>query len=97
MLQYLILRYLILERIIMTQLLIHLPDSLASRFRSRIPAKQRSKYIEHLLSVDLEKQDHKLLAAAMAIEDDTDINDLIAEFDVIIGDGKSMITEHLPQ
>ena len=71
----------------MTQLLIHLPDNLASKFRSRIPAKKRSKYIESLLTIDLEKKDDELLAAAIAIENDSDINKLIAEFDVTVRDG----------
>ena len=71
----------------MTQLLIHLPDMLASRFRSLIPAKQRSKYIEHLLEDDLSRVDHELFLSAMALENDSELNQLINDFEVVIGDG----------
>ena len=71
----------------MSQLLIHLPDSLANRFRSIIPAKQRSKYIEKLLIEELKKTDLKLMASALALEKDVALNDLIDDFDITIGDG----------
>lgn len=71
----------------MTQVLINLPDALAAKFRALIPTRQRSKYIEHLIVSDLAKNDNELLAAALAIEMDTNINNLIDDFNVCTGDG----------
>ena len=71
----------------MTQLLIHLPDHLAQRFRFLVPAKQRSKYIAHLLEDDLKKQDDDLRLCAMAIEQDDDINQMMSDWDIVSGDG----------
>jgi hypothetical protein len=75
----------------MTQLLIHLPDNIANRFRSVIPTKQRSKYIENLLIKEFSKKDNELLVSALAIEQDNELNALIEDFDVVTGDG---IDEH---
>ncbi len=72
--------------ITMSQLLIHIPDSLANRFRSSVPAKQRSKYIENLLKASLLKEDKALLDCAKQIEQDPDINDLVLDFNNTSGD-----------
>jgi len=71
----------------MTQLLIHLPDYLLGRFRAAVPAKQRSKYIEHLLEEDLKKHDDELRRAAMAVELDDEINVAMKDWDIVSGDG----------
>ncbi len=71
----------------MTQLLIHLPDHLAARFRFLVPAKQRSKYIAHLLEDDLQKQDDDLRLCAMEIEQDDNINKMMSDWDIVSGDG----------
>ena len=71
----------------MTQLLIHLPDYLLGRFRSLVPAKQRSKYIENLLEEDLKKQDDELRRCAMDVEQDDEINATMDDWDIVSGDG----------
>lgn len=67
----------------MTQLLIHIPEDLASKFRALIPSKQRSKYIENILQKNLLEEDNILLKCATQIEADKDINELIADFNNI--------------
>jgi hypothetical protein len=71
----------------MTQLLIHLPDYLAGRFRSLVPAKQRSKYIENLLEEDLKKRDDELRRCAIDVELDDEINATMDDWDIVSGDG----------
>lgn len=71
----------------MAQLLIHLPDNLANRFRALVPPKQRSKYIESLLNEALAKKNDELSASAIAIEKDANINSLIRDFEIVSGDG----------
>ncbi|MFN8788560.1 MAG: hypothetical protein ACK5Z5_06665 [Neisseriaceae bacterium] len=70
----------------MAQLLIHVSDRLVNRFRSLVPAKQRSKYIENLLENSLKKEDEILLNCARQIESDEDINELIYDFNNTSGD-----------
>ena len=71
----------------MTQMLIHLPDYLAEKFRSLIPAKQRSKYIESLLEEAFTKKDEELRLSAISLERDDDINKMIGDWDIASGDG----------
>lgn len=70
----------------MTQLLIRIPENLANKFRASVPTKQRSKYIENLLKISLTKEDEVLLNCAKQIEQDSEINNLIADFDNTSGD-----------
>ncbi len=70
----------------MAQLLIHISDNLVNKFRTSVPAKQRSKYIENLLKESLKKEDDVLLKCAKQIEQDVDINELIFDFNNTSGD-----------
>lgn len=71
----------------MTQLLIHIPENLANKFRASVPTKQRSKYIENLLKASLTKEDEILLNCAKQIEQDSEINELMSDFSNTSGDG----------
>ena len=75
-----------------TQLLIHLPDELARRFRRNVSMRQRSKYIQRLLEDALPPEDggddDPLYQAALAVEQDHGLAAEMAEWEVAtINDG----------
>ena len=75
-----------------TQLLIHLPDELARRFRRNVSMRQRSKYIQRLLEDALPPEDggedDPLYQAALAVEQDHALAAEMAEWEVAtINDG----------
>ena len=75
-----------------TQLLVHLPDELARRFKRSVAARQRSKFIERLLQEALPEvessDDDPLYRAALEVEQDKQLAAEMAEWEeVTIGDG----------
>lgn len=72
------------------QILLRLPDELALRFRTRVPARQRSAFVqrllEHALSEDEDDQD-PLYLAAMAVEKDERLAEEMSEWDGALADG----------
>ena len=75
-----------------TQLLIHLPDELARRFKRNVSVRQRSKYIQRLLEDALPPEDggddDPLYQAALAVEQEHALAAEMAEWDVAtINDG----------
>ena len=68
-----------------TQLLIHLPDELARRFRRNVSMRQRSKYIQRLLEDALPPEDggedDPLYQAALAVEQDHALAAEMAEWE----------------
>ena len=50
------------------QVLLHLPDEIAQRFRSAIPARQRSAYVQKLLEAALPPEDKDAWLARVATE-----------------------------
>jgi metal-responsive CopG/Arc/MetJ family transcriptional regulator len=68
-----------------TQLLIHLPDALARRFKRRIAVRQRSKFIERLLEDALPAEevadDDPLYRTALAVEQDERLTSEMAEWE----------------
>jgi transcriptional regulator CtsR len=71
----------------MSKVLISIPDKIASRMRASIPQKQRSKVIVQLLEKEIEKREKALYECAMAVEQDTDLNQEMKDWDVVIQDG----------
>ena len=76
----------------MTQLLIHLPDALARRFKRRVAVRQRSKFIERLLEEALPAEavadDDPLYQTALAVEKDDPLTSEMAEWEeATIADG----------
>ena len=69
----------------MTQLLIHLPEELARRFRRRVLIRQRSKFIAQLLEEALPADDvtadDPLYQAALAVEKDEQLGSEMAEWE----------------
>lgn len=70
------------------QLLIHLPDDLVARFRSAIPARQRSDFIRELLERSLPNHNDELYCLALQAQtyDDLHPNEF-ADFNNTMTDG----------
>lgn len=69
------------------QILIHLPDDLAARFRQAVPARQRSAYVADLLRKSLPVDDDPLYRLACEVEEDEALNREMADWDSVAGDG----------
>jgi hypothetical protein len=81
-----------------TQLLIHLPDELARRFKRNVSVRHRNKFIEQLLEAALPPEDggddDPLYRAALAVEQDKALVADMAEWErASIGDG---LTDSMP-
>ena len=70
-----------------TKVLISLPDELALRFRAAVPARKRSKVITELLKYEIKKREQKLYEAALAVEQDKELNSEIKDWDITLNDG----------
>ena len=73
----------------MAQMLLHLPEDLARRFRNAVPARQRSGFVQKLLEQALpEESDDPLYRTALAVEADAALNAEMAEWEeATAGDG----------
>lgn len=72
------------------QLLVRLPEDLARRLKRRVPARQRSLFVQRLLEQALppdEGDDDPLYQAALAVEHDEHLTAEMAEWDATAGDG----------
>jgi|APDOM4702015191_1054821.scaffolds.fasta_scaffold340693_2 hypothetical protein len=69
------------------QVLVHLPDDLADRFKSTIPKRLRSAFIADLLSKAIPEQEDALFKLAMAVENDPGVSELESDWEVTVGDG----------
>ncbi len=70
------------------QLLLHLPESLAKRFKQAIPARQRSAFIAGLLEQALPEEDDPLYRVALEVEKDAALNAEMREWrEALAGDG----------
>jgi hypothetical protein len=70
------------------QVLLHLPDALAYRFKSAIPKRERSAFVADLLAKAL-PADHedKLYLIAQAVESDSVLAEEMADWDVVSIEG----------
>ena len=70
------------------QVLIHLPEDLASRFRRSIPSRQRSGFIRGLLEKSLPDPDEALFQLALKVEkDDAAHPEELATWNTVASDG----------
>ncbi len=71
------------------QLLIRLPEDLVRRLKRRVPARQRSDFLRALIEQALPPDDENdpLYQAALAVEQDEQLNAEMAEWDTTVGDG----------
>ena len=71
----------------MEKILISIPDTLVDRFRSLIPARQRSKVLVRLIELEIEKREKELYECALALEKDEDLSKEMSEWDTTLMDG----------
>ena len=69
------------------QVLVHLPDDLAHRFKTTIPKRLRSAFIADLLSQAIPEQDDALFKLALEVENDPGVSELESDWEVTVGDG----------
>jgi len=69
------------------QVLLHLPDDLAARFKAAVPKKSRSAFVAALLAKALPEQDDALYQLALEVEGDSELSALTDDWDVTAGDG----------
>ena len=62
------------------QLLLHIPDALAERFKRIVPARQRSKFVAKLLEKTLPVEEDPLYLAALDVERDLTLGDEMREW-----------------
>lgn len=56
------------------QMLFHIPDSLAARFRQAVPPRQRSAFVAKLMQQALPEDDDSLYLLALEVEQDAALN-----------------------
>ncbi|CAM4489591.1 MAG: hypothetical protein LEGION0403_FIIPPAGN_02508 [Legionella sp.] len=71
----------------MNKVLISIPDQVASRMRAAIPQRQRSKVIARLIEQEVERREKELYQCALAIEQESDLNEEMNEWNVTLHDG----------
>jgi len=71
----------------MEKVLISMPNQLAARMRTAIPARQRSKIIVHLIEKEIEKREKALYECAVAVEKDAALHEEMEEWDTTLLDG----------
>ena len=75
------------------QVLVHLPDDLAGRFRAAVPPRKRSAFIAELLQKALPQDSDPLYQLALAVEQERSLNAEMAEWDGVAGDGLEADTD----
>ena len=69
------------------QVLLHLPDDLAARFKAAVPKQERSAFVAELLAKALPEQDGALYKLALDVENDPALSAMVDDWDVTAGDG----------
>jgi hypothetical protein len=70
------------------QVLVHIPDSLAERFKQAVPARQRSAFVAGLLEQALPEEDDPLYRIALEVEQDAALNAEMREWrEGLVSDG----------
>ena len=62
------------------QLLLHIPEALAERFKQTIPARQRSEFVAKLLEKALPVEEDPLYLAALEVEQDLALGEEMREW-----------------
>lgn len=71
----------------MIKILISIPDQLAYRMKSMIPARERSRLIAQLLEKIIQRREKRLYEAALAVEKDVGLRHEMSEWDATTEDG----------
>lgn len=76
-----------------SSLLLRLPPELLTRFKSLVPARQRTGVISYLVELEVQRREHELERVARQVEADDVLNEEMNEWDTTVADG---IDEHVP-
>ncbi len=71
----------------MEKMLVSIPNDLANRFRTIIPARQRSKVISHLIEIEIKRREKTLYECALALDKDSELNKEMSDWNTTIKDG----------
>ncbi|MBV8801613.1 MAG: hypothetical protein JO131_01365 [Gammaproteobacteria bacterium] len=71
----------------MKNILISVPDTLATRMRASIPTRQRSKTIARLIDEEVKKREKLLYDCARAVEAETALSKEMEEWNGTLNDG----------
>jgi hypothetical protein len=69
------------------KVLLSLSDELYSRMQAVIPPRQRSKVVAGLIEEEIQKREQALYECALAVEQDQQLQEEMAEWDVTVDDG----------
>jgi hypothetical protein len=70
------------------QMLLHIPDPIAERFKQAVPSRQRSAFVAELLEQALPVEEDPLYLVALEVEQDAVLNAEMAEWrEGLIADG----------
>ena len=70
------------------QMLFHIPDPLAERFKQAVPARQRSNFVAQLMENALSEDDDPLYRLALEVEQDAVLNAEMREWrEGLVADG----------
>lgn len=71
----------------MEKVLVSIPNNLADRFKTLVPARQRSKVISHLIEIEIKKREKALYECALSLEKDAELNKEMKDWDATTKDG----------
>lgn len=71
----------------MENVLVSLPEKLATRMREILPRGERSQTIAQLLAREIRKREKRLIQAAQAIEKDEHLQQEMQSWDITLNDG----------
>jgi len=71
----------------MKEMLIKIPEELATKFKSIVPRGERSKIIAKLIEEEVGRRDEKLYKIALELEKNEKLNKEMKEWDITTGDG----------
>ena len=69
------------------KVLVSLSDKLFARMQAVIPPWQRSKVVADLLEEEVRRRERELYNCALAVEQDEQLHNEMADWDVSVGDG----------
>ena len=69
------------------KVLVSLSDKLYARMVAVIPPRQRSKVVAGLLEEEVRRRERELYKCALAVEQDEQLHNEMADWDVTVGDG----------
>ncbi len=71
----------------MNKVLISIPDPLTVRMKAAIPQRQRSAVIVRLIEAEVARRERALYECAVAVENDSALQEEMKEWDVTLQDG----------